>query len=133
VHRIHEAGRPRPLGRQEVEFREREHLVVHRRRTLAFHPDGMLFTARDRDGGELRARTSYSVGAVSSSTRARRAPTASSPVAHPAGRRPRQARWHTPPGADRVKPGGTPVRLPLASASELLLRAHESGLPIRAG
>lgn len=62
VHRIHEADRLRLLGRREVEFREPEHLVLHRRRTLPFHPNGMVFTARDHDDREVRARTYYSVG-----------------------------------------------------------------------
>ncbi|WP_327433741.1 L-serine ammonia-lyase [Streptomyces sp. NBC_01236] len=105
VHRIHAAGRLRLLGRREVEFREREHLVLHRRRTLPFHPNGMRFTATDGDGAELRTRTYYSVGGgfvVDENAT----------------------------GADRVKPDDTPVPLPFGSASELLLRAYETGLPI---
>ncbi|MGW0629497.1 L-serine ammonia-lyase [Streptomyces sp. NPDC002758] len=105
VHRIHEAGRLRLLGRREVEFREREHLVLHRRRTLPFHPNGMVFTARDHDDREVRARTYYSVGGgfvVDGSAT----------------------------GADRIKPDDTPVPLPFGSASELLLRAYETSLPI---
>jgi len=62
VHRIHESDRLLLLGRQEVEFREREHLVLHRCRTLPFHPNGMLFTAGDHDGRGVTARTYYSVG-----------------------------------------------------------------------
>ncbi|MER6252996.1 serine dehydratase beta chain [Streptomyces sp. NPDC001584] len=83
VRRIHEAGRLRLLRRREVEFREREDLVLHRRRTLPFHPNGVQFPARDREGGTLRARTYYSVGGgfvVDEST---------------PGRRPHQARRHT--------------------------------------
>ncbi len=37
-------------------------VILHRRRTLPFHPNGMTFTARDADGGLLRERTYYSVG-----------------------------------------------------------------------
>ena len=33
-------------------------------------------------------------------------------------------------GTDRIKPADTPVPLPFGSASELLLRAYETGLPI---
>ncbi|WP_369264324.1 L-serine ammonia-lyase [Streptomyces sp. R35] len=105
VHRIHAAGRLRLLGRREVEFREREHLVLHRRRALPFHPNGMRFAATDGEGGELRTRTYYSVGGgfvVDENAT----------------------------GADRVKPDDTPVPLPFGSASELLLRAYETGLPI---
>ncbi|MFK4225810.1 L-serine ammonia-lyase [Streptomyces sp. NPDC019890] len=105
VHRIREMGRLRLLGVREVDFREREHLMLHRRRTLPFHPNGMRFQALDHDGGELRSRTYYSVGGgfvVDESAT----------------------------GADRIKPDDTPVRLPFGSASELLLRAYESGLPL---
>lgn len=105
VHRFHEAGRLRLLGRRGVAFREREHLVLHRRRTLPFHPNGMVFTARDHDDREVRARTYYSVGGgfvVDGSAT----------------------------GADRIKPDDTPVPLPFGSASELLLRAYETKLPI---
>ncbi len=37
-------------------------LILHKRRTLPFHPNGMTFTALDRDGVALRERTYYSVG-----------------------------------------------------------------------
>ena len=105
VRRIRAMGRLRLLGVREVDFREREHLVLHRRRTLPFHPNGMRFQALDHDGGELRSRTYYSVGGgfvVDESAT----------------------------GADRIKPDDTPVRLPFGSASELLLRAYESGLSL---
>lgn len=79
--------------------------MLHRRRTLPFHPNGVQFPARDREGGTLRARTYYSVGGgfvVDES----------------------------PPGADHIKPDDTPVPLPFGSAPELLFRANETGLPI---
>ncbi|HET8714775.1 MAG TPA: L-serine ammonia-lyase [Holophagaceae bacterium] len=50
------------LGRREIPFLESEDLVLHKRRTLPFHPNGMRFTAWDADGVELRSRVSYSVG-----------------------------------------------------------------------
>ncbi|MFD9225141.1 L-serine ammonia-lyase [Streptomyces sp. NPDC060064] len=105
VHRIRETGRLRLLGVKEVDFREREHLVLHRRRTLPFHPNGMRFQALDHDGGELRACTYYSVGGGFVVD-------------------------ETATGDDRIKADDTPVRLPFRSASELLLRAYESGLPL---
>jgi L-serine dehydratase len=37
-------------------------VILHRRRTLPYHPNGMIFTALDRDGGCVRERTYYSVG-----------------------------------------------------------------------
>ncbi|MER5463208.1 L-serine ammonia-lyase [Streptomyces sp. NPDC002668] len=105
VRRIRETGRLRLLGVKDVDFREREHLVLHRRRTLPFHPNGMRFQALDHEGGELRTRTYYSVGGGFVVD-------------------------ETATGADRIKPDDTPVRLPFHSASELLLRAYESGLPL---
>jgi L-serine dehydratase len=65
----------------------------------------MVFTARDHDDREVRARTYYSVGGgfvVDESAT----------------------------GGDRIKPDDTPVPLPFGSASELLLRAYETSLPI---
>ncbi|WP_020525976.1 L-serine ammonia-lyase [Catelliglobosispora koreensis] len=37
-------------------------LTMHRRRTLPYHPNGMTFTAFDREGACVRERTYYSVG-----------------------------------------------------------------------
>ncbi len=50
------------LGRHRIRFRESEHLVMHRRKTLPFHPNGMCFRAFDRSGAELHAAVYYSVG-----------------------------------------------------------------------
>jgi L-serine dehydratase len=50
------------LGEHAVTFNERRHLVLHRRKALPFHPNGMRFTAL-ADGGEVRATAVYySVG-----------------------------------------------------------------------
>ncbi|MEV6342948.1 L-serine ammonia-lyase [Actinoplanes sp. NPDC051851] len=37
-------------------------LVLHRKRSLPGHPNGMTFTAYDRNGAELTSRTYYSIG-----------------------------------------------------------------------
>lgn len=37
-------------------------LILHKRRSLPFHPNGMTFTALDKSGAVLRDRTYYSVG-----------------------------------------------------------------------
>jgi L-serine dehydratase, iron-sulfur-dependent, single chain form len=51
-----------PLARRRaVAFCERDDLVLHRRRTLPEHPNGMIFRAFD-GATEIRARTYYSVG-----------------------------------------------------------------------
>jgi L-serine dehydratase len=50
------------LGEHPITFNEKRHLVMHRRRSLPFHPNGMRFTAL-ADGGEaLATAVYYSVG-----------------------------------------------------------------------
>ncbi|MDY7579115.1 L-serine ammonia-lyase [Herbaspirillum sp. RTI4] len=50
------------LGRHPIVFREKEHLLFYRRETLAFHSNGMRFTATGNDGAVLACKTYYSVG-----------------------------------------------------------------------
>lgn len=50
------------LGEHPVAFNEKTDLVFFRRQTLPFHANGMRFVAYDAEGGELAARTYYSVG-----------------------------------------------------------------------
>jgi L-serine dehydratase len=59
---IRESRRLSLLGRQEIGFREDTDLVMHRRRSLPAHPNGMVFRAFDTDGAVLQERTYYSVG-----------------------------------------------------------------------
>ena len=49
------------LGRHEVGLVD-DDLVLHRRQSLPFHPNGMRFYAYGADGSCLRERTYYSVG-----------------------------------------------------------------------
>jgi L-serine dehydratase len=101
---IRAAGRLALLGSHEIAFADGD-LVLHRRRSLPYHPNGMIFTAYRADGTPLRTRTCYSVGGgfVVDETAA---------------------------GADRIKPDDTPVRYPFATGAELLAAAAETGLPI---
>ena len=50
------------LGVHEIDFVEDDDLVLHRRKTLPVHPNGMTFTAFDASGATLVERTYYSVG-----------------------------------------------------------------------
>jgi len=50
------------LGTHEVAFNEKTDLILYRRETLPFHPNGMRFTAFDAAGAELLTRVYYSVG-----------------------------------------------------------------------
>ena len=59
---IREAKRVPLLGTHEVGFVEKTDLILYRRESLPFHPNGMRFTAFDAGGAELLTRTYYSVG-----------------------------------------------------------------------
>ena len=50
------------LGEKEITFNESEHLLMYRRNSLPFHPNGMRFTALDANGNELLNKVYYSVG-----------------------------------------------------------------------
>ncbi len=50
------------LGTHAIAFREKEHLLMHRRESLPFHPNGMRFTAYDTAGAVLSTKVYYSVG-----------------------------------------------------------------------
>jgi L-serine dehydratase len=50
------------LGEQAVKFNEQKQLVMHRRKSLPFHANGMTFCAYDANDEELRKATFYSVG-----------------------------------------------------------------------
>ncbi len=105
--RIRQDGRLALLGRHPVSFAEREDLVMHRRKSLPYHPNGMRFAALDAEGGELRARVYYSVGGgfVVDEKAA---------------------------GADRIVPDTTAVPYPFRSAARLLELCQAHGLPISA-
>ncbi|MGH3728107.1 MAG: L-serine ammonia-lyase, partial [Micromonosporaceae bacterium] len=77
------------------------------RKSLPYHPNGMIFRAYDASGAALRERTYYSVGGgfVLDDQAA---------------------------GADRIKPDDTPVRYPFRTGAELLAHADGAGLPISA-
>ncbi|KRC50185.1 MULTISPECIES: L-serine ammonia-lyase [unclassified Nocardioides] len=101
---VRDAGRLRLAGRHDVAFGA-DDLVLHRRKSLPGHPNGMRFEAWSPDGALLRERVYYSVGGgfvVDESA----------------------------VGADRVVADETPVRYPFASAEELLRTCAETGLRI---
>ena len=93
------------LGVHEIDFDLDQDLVMHRRRSLPFHPNGMTFTALDGAGREIAARTYYSVGGGFVVDEAAA-------------------------GADRIKPDDTPVTYPFRSGVELLAHAEATGLRI---
>jgi L-serine dehydratase len=59
---IRESQRLKLLGRHAIGFNEEHDLVLHRRKNLPHHPNGMAFTAYDKDGVVLADKLYYSVG-----------------------------------------------------------------------
>jgi L-serine dehydratase len=100
---IRERGRVSLLGKREVALTD-DDLVLHRRQSLPFHPNGMRFFA---DAGDdlLRERTYYSVGGGFVVDE------------HAA-------------GADRIKADDTALPYPFTSGAELLAQCERTGLPI---
>ncbi|AIS00643.1 L-serine ammonia-lyase [Streptomyces glaucescens] len=107
VERIKESGRIRLLGEHEIAFSFDDDLVLHRRKTLPYHANGMTLWAYGADGTELLTKTYYSVGggfvvdedAV---------------------------------GADRIKLDDTVLKYPFRTGDELLRLTKETGLSISA-
>ncbi|MBO4205181.1 L-serine ammonia-lyase [Micromonospora echinofusca] len=93
------------LGTQEIDFDPDRDLVLHRRRSLPYHPNGMIFAAFDVTGRQVRARTYYSVGGGFVVDEAAA-------------------------GADRIKPDTTRVRYPFLTGAELLAVTNAAGLSI---
>lgn len=110
VARIRETRRLRLLGRDlgdahEIEFDEDTELILHRRRTLPYHANGMTVCAYDAAGQTLLEKTYYSVGGgfvVDEDAI----------------------------GADRVIPDDTVLRYPFRTGEELLRLTAETGLSI---
>ena len=92
------------LGKYPVAFGT-DNLVLHRRSTLPFHPNGMRFTAFATDGELIRERTFYSVGGGFVVD-------------------------ETATGADRIKIDDTVLPYPFTTAVELCAHASRTGLSI---
>jgi L-serine dehydratase len=92
-------------GKARVPFDVDEDLVMHRRRSLPAHPNGMTFAAYDADDAEIAFRTYYSVGGgfvVDEEAT----------------------------GADRLVVDETPLRFPFTTGAELLEICAREGLSI---
>ena len=61
LERIRSDGRLSLLGKYDIQFQEKKHLLF-RRKSLPFHPNGMCFTARNPTGEVIISRVYYSVG-----------------------------------------------------------------------
>ncbi|MFI7156071.1 L-serine ammonia-lyase [Micromonospora chalcea] len=105
VERIRTQRRLDLFGSQGVDFDPDADLVLHRRRSLPYHPNGMTFAAYDVAGNEVRTRMYYSVGGGFVVDEAAA-------------------------GADRIKADSTRVRHPFLTGAELLEVTSETGLSI---
>jgi L-serine dehydratase len=102
---IKAAGVLKLLGEHEIPFSFDDDLVLHRRKALPYHANGMTVWAYDASGEELLSKTYYSVGggfvvdedAV---------------------------------GEDRIKLDDTVLKYPFRTGDELLRLAEETGLSI---
>ena len=93
------------LGEQTVKFNEQKQLVMHRRKSLPFHANGMTFCAYDANDEELRKATFYSVGGgfiVDESAQ----------------------------GTDRIVEDDTRLPYPFLSAVDLLIHCANHDMPI---
>src|SRR3954454_12793056 len=107
VEGVKDSGRLRLLGEHEIAFSFDDDLVLHRRKALPYHANGMTLWAYDAQGGEVLSKTYYSVGggfvvdedAV---------------------------------GADRIKLDDTVLRYPFRTGDELLRLTRETGLSVSA-
>jgi L-serine dehydratase len=96
--------RLRLAGRREIDFSP-DDVVLHRRRTLPFHSNGMTFRATDSGGVALSERTFYSVGGGFVVT-------------------------ESEAGDHRLVPEATPVRYPFSTSEQLLEHCARERLPI---
>ncbi|WP_330307438.1 MULTISPECIES: L-serine ammonia-lyase [unclassified Streptomyces] len=107
VEEIKSSGRLRVLGEHEIDFSFDDDLILHRRKALPYHANGMTIFAYDAEGALLLEKTYYSVGggfvvdedAV---------------------------------GEDRIKLDDTILKYPFRSGDELLRLTKETGLSISA-
>jgi L-serine dehydratase len=102
---IRSSGTLRLAGTTSVPFDVDEDLVMHRRRSLPAHPNGMTFAAYDASDEEICCRTYYSVGGgfvVDEDAT----------------------------GADRVVVDETPLRHPFTTGTELLAICSREGLSV---
>ena len=50
------------MGEKRITYNPSKDLIMHKRKSLPYHPNGMIFHAYQEDGGEISAKAFYSVG-----------------------------------------------------------------------
>jgi L-serine dehydratase len=107
VQEVRASGVLHLMGKHPIEFSVDDDIVMHRRKRLPFHSNGMLFVAADAAGRLLAERTYYSVGGgfvlAESET-----------------------------GEKSIASDATAVPYPFRTGAELLAHTRETGLPISA-
>jgi L-serine dehydratase len=105
VDAVRREGKLAMAGEHPIAFSVDDDVVLHRRKRLEFHSNGMLFRALDAEGDEVSRREYYSVGGgfVLDQDEA---------------------------GGPVIVEDSTPVRYPFSTGEELLARARETGLRI---
>lgn len=87
-------------------FDEKKHLILHRRKSLPYHPNGMRFIAQDKAGECLQEAVYYSVGGGF------------------------VVDEHAASDSDPLIPDNTAVSYPFSSAAELLALSEQHGMSI---
>jgi L-serine dehydratase len=108
VERIQATRRLSLLGSHEIAFDPDTDLVLHRRRALPYHPNGMTLAAQDANGEPLLTKTYYSVGGGF------------------------VVDEDAIDAAERIKPDDTVLRYPFRTGAELLRLTQETGLSVSA-
>ena len=62
INKIQSEGKINLLGKHMINYDHKIDLKLYRRKSLPFHPNGMIFSACDQEGKELAKKTYYSVG-----------------------------------------------------------------------
>ncbi|HEY5989716.1 MAG TPA: L-serine ammonia-lyase, partial [Streptosporangiaceae bacterium] len=102
---VRDTGRLPLASGHEIAFDPDADIVLHRRKRLGFHSNGMRFAALDGQGRELSVRTYYSVGGGF-------------------------VLGEDDAGAPQLAPDSVPVPYPFRTGAELLEQTRASGLPI---
>jgi len=102
---VRQSGRLALPGGPTIGFDPDEDVVLHRRKALPAHSNGMVFTARDQAGAELSCRTYYSVGGGFIAD-------------------------ERLSGPEKVVADPTPVAFPFSSGAELLQQCAETGFSV---
>jgi L-serine dehydratase len=102
---VRAAGRLALLGRRQLAFDVDTDVILHRRKRLDFHSNGMRFAALDAAGAELSARTYYSIGGGF-------------------------VLGEDDAGRPAIVADPTPVPYPFRSGAELLAITRQTGLPV---